>query len=469
MNMRLSRILLTCFLLSACSLAPDYHRPAMDIPEAMKHASVTPMPDTAEKDWWGGFGSPELVTLVTQTQKQNNSLQAAAARIEQAEALAKVAGGPLWPQLSLSGSGTRGTGRGGSGGAGLNNEESGFTSASGGSRTSYRASGSLSYELDLFDRLRNTARAADATATASRYDRDSLRLTTSAQTAEAYINLLALEQRVAIAEHNLRNAREILRITKVRFNAGSLSSLEFSEQRTLAETQEAAVASLRQQREVTENMLAVLVGVAPESFSITPAPLNVLKPPPLGSVLPAELLSRRPDIASLEAQLRAANFNIGAARAAFFPSLSLSADLGLSASPASAAAKSFSSLGASLAAPLFTGGQLEGALENATARQKELAASYRQAALTAFGEAENTFSNVHVTEQRFRSLVSAADAARQAYAAAKLRFDAGAIDTLTLLNTQDTLFNAEDACIQATADRLDAAVELYKSIGGSYR
>ena len=469
--MRFMKFLWITCALAGCSLAPDYQPPEMNIPEQFTNAPASTATPTSEETWWKAFGSEELVSLITQTQKANNNLLASRARMEQAEALAKVAGGSLFPQLALSGSGGRSSGRGGGNGFFNNSNEgtNGGRGNNGGSTTNYSTTASLSYELDLFSKLRDTANATDATALASHYDRDALRLTTTAQTAEAYGNLLALDERVAIAEQNLHNADILLQVIQTRFDAGAVSLLELSQQQTLRANELATVASLRQQREAAQNMLAVLVGETPESFKVTATSLTGISPPEVAAVLPSELLARRPDIASLEAQLRAANFNIGAARAAFFPSLSLSASFGLSANPSSSSAETITSLMASLSAPLFTGGQLEGNLEHATARQKELAALYRQAVLTAFGEAENALYTVETTTSRLVALSQATDAAKKAYTAARIRFDNGAIDMPTLLTTQSALFNAEDSLAQAKADRLIAATELFKALGGGYR
>lgn len=452
-----SIILASALLLSACSLAPDFALPEIQMPETLKN---TPDQNTAERVseniWWQKFGSEELSSLIAKAATNNNDLIAAAARIEQAQAIARQASAPLFPSLFASGDALRN----------FNNKPSATQNSA---RNSYNIGGQLSYELDLFGRLRNAARAADESAIASEYDRNALHLSITAQTAEAYFNMLALNQRITYAENNLKNAHDILKITQSKFDSGAISELEISQQRNLAELEEAALASLKQQREVTKNLLAVLLGVTPESFTTKDIYLDKLLPPDVASILPSELIARRPDIRSMEARLKAANFNIGSARAAFFPSLGLSAVSSLAANPASASASVLSSLAASISAPLFTGGELEGRLENATAQQKELAAEYRKTVLTAFGEAENALSAVQTAEMRLKSLSAAASSARKAYGASTTRFRAGAVDYVTLLDTQNSLFNAEDALAQAQADRLFASVELFKALGGGWK
>ena len=443
-------------MLTACSLAPDFTLPEISTPETLKNtqapADIARVP---EAEWWKQFGSEELSGLIDKTTTENNDLLAAAARIEQAQALAKIAGAPLLPSLSANGNAGR-------------NFNSNPSVAGHAAQNSYSVGAQISYEVDIFGKLRDAANAADESAISSAYDRDALRLATTAQTAEAYFNLLALDERVVIAANNLNNARDILAVTQTRFDAGVLSELELSQQKNLTENEEATLATLKQQREVAQNLLAILVGELPEKFTTKDNTPETLKPPMVAAVLPAELITHRPDIASLEAQLRAANFNIGAARAAFFPSINLTGSTALGANPASAPASVLSALAASISVPLFTGGELEGGLENATAKQKELAADYRKAVLTAFGEAENALYGVQTMQDRLTSLSQATDDAKKAYDASLTRFNAGATDYLTLLTTQNSLLQAQDSLAQAQADRLSASVELFKALGGGW-
>lgn len=444
-------IILSVFL-SGCDLAPDYFTPEMPVVENWKNQSqandAERLPDAK---WWQQFGSEELSSLIAKATTQNNDLLAAAARIDQARALTKIAAAPLLPSLFADSSASRD-----------------FSNKPKKAVSSYRAGADLSYELDIFGRLRDAANSADQSLIATSYDRDAIRLSISAQVAQGYFNLLALNERVENAENNLKNAYEILEIIGSRFNAGALSQLELSQQKTLVASEESSLANLKQQREVAQNLLAVLLGETPESFAVKDNKLGAMKPPEVAQVLPKEILSHRPDIASLEAELRAANFDIGAARAAFLPSFDLSAGAALAANPASAAASSLFALAASISMPLFTGGELEGRLENATARQQELAANYRNAALTAYGEVENALFNVENTKAQLASLTVAAQEAKKAADIASLKFKVGAIDFESLLNTQNSLLQTEDSLAQSKANRLSASVELFRALGGGF-
>jgi NodT family efflux transporter outer membrane factor (OMF) lipoprotein len=275
---------------------------------------------------------------------------------------------------------------------------------------------------------------------------------------------LSLNDRIRIAEFNLKNAEDILRIIEARYAQGSVSGLEVSQQRVAVNGFNLALASLIEQRSTTANALATLLGLAPQNFTAPTAELASLSLPAVNLTPPATLLTSRPDIESAEAGLLAANADIGVARAAFFPSLTLGLDTAISAGfggPAAAA----TSIASSLVAPIFTGGRLTGNLENVTARQKELAVQYRQTILTAFQEVEDALAALKSANER--TLLSRATVAesQNAYDIAKARFDAGAIDFLTLLDTQRSLYAAQDNQISVNQDQLAAFVQLRKALG----
>ena len=303
---------------------------------------------------------------------QNLDLEAALQRIDQARAQAKIASSPLYPNVSASGSSSR-------------------TFQNPKDTNSANIGGGISYEVDLWGKNRNTAKSADFRLNATEFDRDALRLVVTSDATNFYAQVLSLNDRIRIAEFNLKNAEEILRIIEARFAQGGVSGLEVSQQRVAVNGFRIALATLVEQRSTTANALAILLGVAPQTFSTPSATLATLTLPPVNLTLPATLLTARPDIESAEAGLRAANADIGVARAAFFPSLTLDLNTVVSAGfggPAAAATQ----IASSLIAPIFTGGQLTGNLENVTARQKELAAQYRKTVLTAFQEVEDALA-----------------------------------------------------------------------------
>lgn len=431
--------------LSACSLAPDYRRPPMALPAGWSEVAGVGATQHSTLPFWQELGSDELNRLIDNVLAQNLDLTAALHRIEQARAQAKVAAAPLYPTVNATGSASR-------------------TFQDPKDKTAVAGGANLSYEVDLWGKNRNQASSADYRVDASRFDREALRLVVTADATNFYAQLLGLNDRVGIAEYNLKNAEEILRIVEARFNAGSVSGLEVSQQRVAVNNFRSALSALIEQRSTTGNALAILLGLAPQDFTAPAGDLASLKMPRVNLTPPATLLTARPDIESAEAGLRAVNADIGAARAAFFPSLTLSANTVIAAGfggPAAAA----SSLASSLLAPIFTGGQLTGNLENVTARQKELAANYQKTVLTAFQEVEDALANLKGANERAVIAGSSVIESQNAYDIAKARFDAGAIDYLNLLDTQRSLYLAQDSQIAINQGQLAAFVQLRKALG----
>ena len=431
--------------LSACSLAPKYQRPEMALPTG--RTSVAGVGATQQNTtlFWQEFGSADLNRLIDTALAQNLDLEAALHRIEQARAQAKSAAAPLYPSASASGSASR-------------------TFQDQRDTTSVRGGGSISYEVDLWGKNRNAAKSADYRINASEFDREVLRLVVTSDATNFYAQILSLNDRIRIAEFNLKNAEEILRIIEARFGQGSVSGLEVSQQRVAVNGFRSALASLIEQRTTTANALAILLGLAPQNFSAPTAELATLSMPPVNLTPPATLLTARPDIESAEAGLLSANADIGVARAAFFPSLTLGLDTAISAGfggPAAAA----TSIASSLLAPIFTGGRLTGNLENVTARQKELAVQYRQIVLLAFQEVEDALAALKSNNDRAVLARTTVAESQIAYDIAKARFDAGAIDYLNLLDAQRTLFLAQDSQISINQGQLAAFVQLRKAMG----
>jgi len=431
--------------LSACSLAPNYQRPEMALPTGWSNVAGVGATQQNTSLFWQDLGSVELDRLIDQVLAQNLDLEAALQRIDQARAQAKIASSPLYPSVSASGSASR-------------------TFQDPKDTNSAHIGGGVSYEVDLWGKNRNTAKSADFRLNATEFDREALRLVVTSDATNFYAQVLSFNDRIRIAESNLKNAEEILRIIEARFAQGGVSGLEVSQQRVAVNGFRIALATLVEQRSTTANALAILLGVAPQTFSTPSATLATLTLPPVNLTLPATLLTARPDIGSAETGLRAANADIGVARAAFFPSLTLDLNTLVSAGfggPAAAATQ----IASNLIAPIFTGGQLTGNLENVTARQKELAAQYRKTVLTAFQEVENALAALKSANDRATvSSVTVAES-QNAYDIAKARFDAGAIDFLTLLDTQRTLYVAQDNQISVNQDQLTAFVQLRKALG----
>jgi len=432
--------------LSACSLAPTFQRPQMEIPYGWSSVQGVGMEsEPSTKPFWEEFGSADLNQLVETALAQNLDLEVALHRIDQARALAKVAASTLYPTVNANGSTSQ-------------------TFRDSQDVQAVRGGGSISYEVDLWGKNRNQAKSASYSADAIQFDSEALRLVITSDVTTFYSQILSLNERITIAESNLKNAEEILRITEARFTQGSLSGLEVSQQRVAVNNLRAAVTSLVQARSTAGDALAVLLGRAPQNSPVPTAELSTLTMPQVNLTPPATLLTARPDIQSAESSLRAANADIGVARAEFFPSLTLGVDSATAAGfggPAAAA----TSLTSSLLAPIFSGGRLTGNLESVTARQKELAAQYQKTVLVAFQEVEDALAALKSNNEQAVLSAESVKESQNAYDIAKARFDAGAIDYLTLLDTQRSLYLAQDNQISIRQAQLQSVVQIHKALG----
>ncbi len=449
-------VLASSMSLAACSLMPDYQPPEMAMPAAFDGtataAAVEVEPVSAR--WWARFGSPELDGLMIQALAANQELAAALHRIAQARAALRVAGASLSPTLDAGGA---------------LDEEVRRSSGSVNDSTGYGANLQASYELDLWGRNQAGVDAATASLVATSYDRDALALVIQGEVASTYAGVLALKDRLSIARSNLDLARQLLTLIETQYQEGRNSALEVAQQRLTVATQEAEIPALEQQLRAGENALAILLGRPPEGFRVQASSLATLALPGIAAGQPSDLLVRRPDIRKAEADLVAANADIGAARAAFFPTVELSVETAFSGlltagSPATAA-----TLAGNVLAPIFSAGRLEGELEGSQARFAELAADYRQAALTALREAEDALVATDASFRRAGLLDEAVVQARDAFRLSQLRYAAGAVDFISVIDAQRSQLSAEDGLVQAELDRYDAAIDLFKALGGGWR
>lgn len=445
---------LSILLLTGCALTPDYQRPDVSILLAWSEIQTQESPSSIAYDWWTSFDSEELNTLMAQALENNTDLRAGLQRIEQARASLKIAGASLLPSIN--------------GSAGASRSKSNPAAGKNTYATSLSAGVNASYELDLFGSNHADIAAAEAGYQGSLYDQEALKLSLMGDVATGYFTLMNLRERLAIADNNLSNAREVQRIITARVREGAESDIELAQQKTAVASNEASRASLVEQIKNAENALAVLLGQLPQSLSITRQSLHAIKVPEIAAGQPSELLERRPDLLSAEAGLRAANADIGAARAAFYPSISLGLSDSLSLAGFGDPSATVLSLAASISTPIFSGGALEGGLEQATAKQLELAETYRGSVLTAFQEVEDALAAVKAAQERETALQTAMTQSRRAYALSKKRYDAGSIDYQTLLDTQNSQLSAEDSYAQATLARLTAAINLYRTLGGGW-
>ena len=433
--------------LAGCSFTPDYQRPEVSAP-TWREGTLSQNSEIAA-DWWREFDSGELNALMQQALAQNNNLQAALQRIEQARAGLQIAGASLLPSASVAAEAMK------------ISEISGSREKD---KPSLAASTGISYELDLFGVNRASRDAAREMLLSTQYAHDALALIIMSDVAQTYFNALNLKERHRIAQENLESTEDLLKTVKARFQAGAGTALDIAQQETMLSNAEAEVAALEQLLALAQNALAVLVGEPPQTFSVSGSALDKINSPAMAAVQPSDLLERRPDIQSAEAGLMAANADIGAARAAFFPSVNIGTNLLLAANPSASAL----SLASSIVAPIFQGGRLEGNVNRVTARQKELAENYQQTVLVAFQEAEDALTKVKTTQKREDALRQAAQKSREAYDLAEQQYALSVVDFQRVLESQRLMLESKDRYARARFETLSARIDLFKAMGGGW-
>ncbi len=441
-------------------LTQDLPDPALDVPAQYKHAGKPDAPPSL--DWWRGFRSPELTQLMEEAQTVNLDIAAAVARMREADAQARQAGAALLPSLSGTGQETYSRTSGSS--------SSGLTNG-GREIVNYQSSLSASYQLDFWGQNRDALQDDEETSTANRFDRDVVALTTLTSVANAYFQVLASQDRLRTAKGNIASAQRILDAIKERRKAGTGTDLDVAQQESVLANQKALVPPLRQTLDQNVNALAVLVSRPPESVRIAGGSLDRIATPRVTPGLPSELLTQRPDIRRQEAQLASATANIGNARAQFFPSIQLTGNGGYQSSALVSLFQphaAFFQLVGSATQPIFDGGRLLGNFELTQARQDELLQTYRKTIVQAFTDVDNALYSIKQTTIKLELQRQVVAASRRAFDLAEQQLRAGTADIVTVLNTQLTLFQAEDNLWQAQLARLLAIVSLYQALGGGW-
>lgn len=444
-------IVTSILLLAGCSLTPDYSRPDVSTP-AWRGAERSPTTQIAA-DWWRSFGSAELDALMEQALAHNNDLQASLHRVEQARADLQMAGASLLPSASIAAKTMNGP-----------IQAFNITDRRNKGVSEATLDGGISYELDLFGANRARTDVAQASLLGTQYAYDALALVIMGDVAQGYFNVVNLHEREQIAQNNLKSVRDTLGVTEARFQVGARTSLDIAQQEAVLSNTEAELASIEQQLALAQNALAVLVGEPPQTFSVSARNLKNITIPPLAVLQPSELLQRRPDIRKAEADLIAANADIGAARAAFYPKINLGANLLAAFNPAATTL----ALTSALYAPIFQGGRLEGGLNRAEARQAELAENYQQTVLVSFREAEDALATLKTTQKREDALRRSAAKARDAYNIAQKQYDLSVLDFQQSLDAQRLMLQADDAYARARFETIAARIDVFKAMGGGW-
>jgi NodT family efflux transporter outer membrane factor (OMF) lipoprotein len=425
--------------------------------------------------WWAGFGDPLLDALQAELARSNATLEAAQAQYRQALALADAARAGLFPTVGASLSATRSRAA---------SSDDGARASSASTSTRYTASLPLSWELDLWGRVRQQVASGRAQAEASAADLAGVRLSQQALLAQQFISLRIADTRIALLQRLLQDDRQTLALTRKRQAAGVVAASDVDQAQVQLSATEAQLLDAQLQREQLENAIAVLLGRPPAAFSLPARPwtagaeTGAADPPPalqlpaLPVGLPSTLLRRRPDIVGAERLVAAARSELGVAQLAWFPSLTLSASVGaqaLSWSDLLDAPTRVWSWGPQLAATLFDGGLRSAQREQAQAALDAAAAQYRQTVLTALQEVEDQLATLRLLDESARVQEQAVAAARRSLAAARSRYRAGTASALDLVSAQSSLRSAELDRLTLQGRQLAAAVTLIQALGGGWQ
>ncbi len=442
-----------------CSLGPRYRRPSIPPPPAWSTPTAASMPHGwPSADWWSGFHSEELTRLITSGRTANDDLAAAIARVREADDQVTISTAPLLPSLNGDASGSR-------------QRQINLSSPGATLYNQFAAGLDASYQLDFWGENRAIRSAALAALVGSRYDRETVELTVMSGIADAYFSALALRDRLRIARADLASAEETLDGLQTDEQAGISTALDVAQQDTVVATVAATIPPLEEQERQQIDALAILVGQTPQSFNVTAPGLAGIAAPAVTAGVPSELLVRRPDVASAEEQLIGANADIRAARAAFFPTIDLTASGGYESKALSSLLEPQNrvfSLSAGITQPIFHGGAVLGEYRLSKARYDELLADYHKAVISAFGNVEDSLAAVTDSGNQLQREQVATDKARGAYEMSQYQFHAGTVNILTVLSTETALFSAEDALAQAQLAHLQALVGLFNALGGGW-
>ncbi len=457
-----------CVLFGGCTVGPKYQRATARVPA--KWDVSEPWRESAPKDgvakgeWWSAFHDDELNDLEKQALDANQTIKIAAARLEQARASAALQVATQFPTLATAPNAERQRL------SGNRPANSNFPVASAVSQTNIVLPFTVGYEVDLFGRRRRSIEAAQASYQAGAADLENVRLVITAELAGDYFTLRQLDSELAILNRTVETLQKGLQLVDSRHKGGVASGLDVAEEETLLNTTRTQAILLQQQRKQFEDAVSVLIGKPAPDFHLSPSELKD-EPPKLDAGLPSDLLERRPDVAEAERQMAVANAQIGIARAAYYPSLSLFGNGGWQAADIAKlinVQSTFWAVGANVAESIFTGGSRRAQVQFAKAGYEASVASYRDSVLNAFREVQDDVTGLTVLDQASQSQQQAVDSARRTLDIASSRYTGGLVNYLDVVNAQQNLLNNEQELAVIHGQRLVTSVLLIKALGGGW-
>lgn len=463
--------IVTATAVAGCTVGPDYRRPPVDTPAAWRldpadqyWQPAAPARAPLDPVWWTAFGDAQLDALEADALRNNQNLKAVAARYDQAKATLASVASAQYPAVGLNASGQRFK-------ISADRPQTNYATRSMSTvQNEIQVGAAVSYELDLFGRVRRNVEAAQASSEQARDDFANARLVLSADLASSYFALRELDTEIDVVKRSIDLQQKALDYVSARHDLGAVSGLDLLLQRAQLDATRTQAQLLIQQRAQVETAIATLVGAPAPEFSLPPrvVPINA---PTLPTGMPSDLLQRRPDVASAERAMAAANAQIGVARAAYFPRITLSPDLGWDATRFAGlftVPALLWSVGGSLSQPLFEGGKLKAGVDFAQAGYVAAQASYRQTVLTAFQEVQNAVTGLSVLAQAAQQASAAVDDARKLVSLAQDRYAGGLTPFIDVLTAQQQLLTSERQAVQIQGQRAALVVFLAKALGGGW-
>ena len=459
---RLSVALPALSLVACQMVGPDYFRPKQTLPASYQESQASDAAEAMINQWWTFYNDEVLNDLISKASKNNTDLKIAVARIEEADGYMREVGAALFPQVNVDSSASR-----------YKVTELGATPLFNGmspTRSNYNVKLSTTFELDFWGKLRRAQESAKAQALASRFAKDTVDLSLKSLVTGDYLLLRSLEAQIELSKASMKSREDSLALTQRRLEGGVSSALDVHQAEVAYNNLKAQLADLTRQRAIIEHQLAVLAGDL--DLKIAAGDIQSLPIPPVPPVgLPSTLLEARPDVRQAEQNLIAANAKIGVAKAALFPTISLTAGLGGESKDLGDILKSAARIwngGLSLNLPVFDSGRLSSRVDQASAEKKQLLASYERAVQNAFTEVNDALVNVRQNTEREAALNASQSSASKALEIANNRYKSGYTGYLEVLDAQRVFNDASLAYVQSRQARLTSTVELFKALGGGW-
>ncbi|MDE6959056.1 MAG: efflux transporter outer membrane subunit [Helicobacter apodemus] len=450
-------IICFAFLLASCSLSPNYHQPVINLPQ---YLGLEPTEEKISETWWKDFGDSTLDLFVQEALENNYDLALAMSRVSQARSSWSYARSDRYPNIKLQGEATR------------NKKDSNKGQLE--NYNNFSLSGVVSFELDLWGRARDADRKAYATLLSIKANQDAIKLSLIANVVESYFGILTLNNQIQISQNTLKAREENYQYRKKEFEVGQTSEIIMQQAKSEVASVKAQLQSLLKEQNAAQTALLILLGRDPEGIfnvEIPTQPQTLPNAPIVPIGLPSSILEQRPDIEAATQNLKAANFAIGIARSAYFPTISLTGLAGYVSPELNNLIQNSSSTwnyGGNFVSNLLDLGRTNANINLAKAQYQEMLLTYGQTINKAFGEVRDSLFNYSISNERIQSLNEQVEALKRALVLAQIRYEEGYTNYLEVLTTQSNLFAAELNQQSVKLENLSAAVNLYKTLGGGW-